>query len=180
MYKSLLPSNSTILEKALEAATARAYNLDVEIKKIWNPDTCPVHLLPYLAWSLGVSLWNTDWDEKKKRQIIKVFLLIRAYRGTGLAINLGFQALGVRPQIIRWFEKKKKENPYTFDVYLWRDDNKTSIFQNETKELVEKILDETKSKRDHYKLNLGVRSTAKMGMKCIYSTARVKRIEMTL
>ncbi|CRL52379.1 Phage tail protein (Tail_P2_I) [Pseudomonas sp. URMO17WK12:I11] len=43
---SLLPSNSTPLERALEAAFYE--RTIVPLRSLYNPDTCPVHLLPVM------------------------------------------------------------------------------------------------------------------------------------
>ncbi len=44
---SQLPSNATELERALEFATDE--ETDVPLRLLVNPDTCPEHILPWLA-----------------------------------------------------------------------------------------------------------------------------------
>ena len=47
--KSLLPINSTQLERAMEATFFE--KTIVPLRDLYNADTCPVHLLPHLAWA---------------------------------------------------------------------------------------------------------------------------------
>ena len=46
---SLLPINATPLERAVEGADAEA--TAVTLRTLYNPDTCPSHLLYQLAWA---------------------------------------------------------------------------------------------------------------------------------
>ena len=51
---SLLPHNASPQERAIEAATARLADVPVPLRDLWNPETCPAELLPWLAWAFGV------------------------------------------------------------------------------------------------------------------------------
>ncbi len=68
----LLPQNSTPLERALaDAHPAQASQADA-IRALWNPETCPSELLPWLAWTLSVDDWSADWSERQKRDTVKI------------------------------------------------------------------------------------------------------------
>jgi phage tail P2-like protein len=43
--------------------------VDLPIADLWNPQTCPLPALPWLAWTLSVDTWDTDWTEERKRAI---------------------------------------------------------------------------------------------------------------
>ena len=59
---SLLPPNATPLERALEMLAAlRLGKIDTPFRELWNAQTCPEELLPYLAWGLSVDQWSADW-----------------------------------------------------------------------------------------------------------------------
>lgn len=61
----LLPTGSSPLEVAAAKACAEIEKTPVSIRELWNPDTCPANLLPWLAWAFSVD----RWDEKyRKRQ----------------------------------------------------------------------------------------------------------------
>ncbi|RRO05118.1 phage tail protein I, partial [Pectobacterium aquaticum] len=47
----LLPVGSSALEVAAATACAEITRVPVPLRQLWNPDTCPAHLLPYLAWA---------------------------------------------------------------------------------------------------------------------------------
>ena len=65
MSDRLLPTGSTALEIAAAEALASPGAMSVPLRQLWNPYTCPVELLPYLAWA-----WSVDrWDQPgRKRQ----------------------------------------------------------------------------------------------------------------
>jgi hypothetical protein len=68
---SLLPRNATPWERAQSNTDAARWPQPTHlIKDVWNPETCPVELLPYLAAGLGLEIWHDDWDEATKRQVI--------------------------------------------------------------------------------------------------------------
>ncbi|EEA6857495.1 phage tail protein I, partial [Salmonella enterica] len=47
----LLPVGSSPLEVAAARACAEIERTPVNIRALWNPDTCPENLLPWLAWA---------------------------------------------------------------------------------------------------------------------------------
>lgn len=91
---SLLPKNSSRLERALETAVT-GYDNAAQVPALWNGDTCPKGLLPWLAWEVSVDDWETDWSEEKKRAAINGSLDIHEQKGTPAAI---LNALAIRGQ----------------------------------------------------------------------------------
>ena len=77
---SLLPPNATPLELAMEAALRQP--IDIPIRKLWSAADCPVDLLPYLAWALGVEEWDSDWPEAVKRTAVTEAFRIHREKGT--------------------------------------------------------------------------------------------------
>ncbi|CFQ52231.1 phage tail fibers [Yersinia frederiksenii] len=55
MTDRLLPVGSSVLEVAAARACAELENTPVPIRQLWNADTCPLPLLPYLAWAWSVA-----------------------------------------------------------------------------------------------------------------------------
>lgn len=84
---SLLPPNATDAERAIEAAIARAAEVPVPIRATWNADTCPAHLLPWLAWAFSVDEWDAAWPELAKRAAIRDAVAIQRRKGTVWAIR---------------------------------------------------------------------------------------------
>ena len=63
----LLPGNSTQLERDAAVALAQIQRVPIPIRLLWNPDLCPLAVLPYLAWSFSVDRWDSTWSESTKR-----------------------------------------------------------------------------------------------------------------
>lgn len=93
MTDSLLPANSTTLERAISRTSAR-FNLARTLPTIWNPATCPVVLLPWLAWALAVDEWDYGWSVEKKRAVIAAAIAVHQKKGTPSAIRTSLAALG--------------------------------------------------------------------------------------
>lgn len=91
---SLLPINATTFEQALEAATARIGDVPIPIRDIWDPDTCPAHMLPWLAWAFGIDEWDSNWSAEAKRETIRTAVLVQRRKGTVWAIKRAISAAG--------------------------------------------------------------------------------------
>lgn len=90
---SLLPPNATVLEKRI-AASGFAPPTAL-IPSLWDADTCPEALLPWLGWAESVDDWNTEWSEDRQRAVIKSSRAVHRIKGTPAAIK---QALAARGQ----------------------------------------------------------------------------------
>jgi len=112
--KSLLPSNSTQLERAIEAAFYE--RTIVPLRTLYNPDTCPVHLLPYLAWAWSVDRWDYRWSEAVKRSAIKASFYIHKHKGTRGALRRVVEPLGYLIEILEWFDMVPQGVPGTFSL----------------------------------------------------------------
>jgi hypothetical protein len=78
----LLPPNATRFEVALDRCEDGTLNIPVPLRDLWRPETCPAHLLPFLAWGLSVDLWEEDWPEGRKRRICAEALKLHRLKGT--------------------------------------------------------------------------------------------------
>lgn len=79
---TLLPPNATSAERAMDGATSRMSDVPVPIKTLWNADTCPVELLPWLAWTFGVDEWSNEWPEEAKRNTIRDAVMVQQRKGS--------------------------------------------------------------------------------------------------
>ncbi|WNY35851.1 tail protein [Vibrio phage Vb_VaM_Valp1] len=115
MGTSLLPPNASKHEKDVEAVISPP--LSFPNRDIWNPDKCPEHLLPHLAWALSVDDWDSDWPVERKRQVIKDSIYIQRKKGTREAIERITSAIrGDQTEIKEWFEDKGRLQPGDFEV----------------------------------------------------------------
>ena len=144
MVKSLLTSNATNLERALEENIAVRFDHNLPIDKLWDAQKCPVHLLPFLAWSLSVDVWDTAWPEKIKRQVIASSVYVHRHKGTRGAMNAALAALDFGVEISEWFEHGG--DPYTFraDVMISTRGLTDSEFDN-----IFNVINNTKNARSH-------------------------------
>lgn len=90
---SLLPSNSTPVERAIESATDRP--VPTPIRDLWNPERCPAAVLPWLAWALSVDDWDASWTEEVQRGVIAASVEIHRRKGTIWAMQRALQVAGL-------------------------------------------------------------------------------------
>lgn len=109
---SLLPNNSTLLERALEAATAE--DTPVPLRTLYNPDTCPVRLLPLLAWTWSVDRWDERWTEAVKRAVIRSAFYVHSHKGTIGALRRVVEPLGYLIEVVEWWQTVPAGVPGTF------------------------------------------------------------------
>ena len=115
--KSLLPRNLNQLERDLAGALSRISEIEIPISTLWDPDKCPVELLPYLAWALRVDSWQSDWPEARKREVIRQSIDINRTRGTRGAVERVLKAIrGDEVSLTEWFEDKENLPKGTFRV----------------------------------------------------------------
>jgi phage tail P2-like protein len=97
---NLLPPNASALERAIAATGAGIDTLPVAVRDIWNPATCPVALLPWLAWALAVDEWDETWSEADKRTVIADAIEVHRHRGTVWSLKKSLAPLGMAVDII--------------------------------------------------------------------------------
>ena len=110
--QSLLPLNSTLLERAIEAATHEV--TPVPLRTLYNPVTCPLPLLPQLAWAWSMDRWDNTWSESAKRAAIKASYYVHKHKGTIGALRRVVEPLGYLIEVVEWFETVPEGVPGTF------------------------------------------------------------------
>ena len=109
---SLLPINSSPLERAIEAANSEKTR--VTLRTLYNADTCPAHLLLHLAWAWSVDRWDHRWTEEVKRSAIRSAFYIHAHKGTIGALRRVVEPLGYLIEILEWHQMVPEGVPGTF------------------------------------------------------------------
>lgn len=142
----LLPSNATDQERALAETTSRISDVPVVVREVWNPDTCPSNVLPWLAWAFSVDDWDTNWTDKQKRQVIKESVYSQRIKGTIGAVTRQLAALGYEIKILEWFQQEPEGTPYTFQVYITA--NQYPLTQNDYRKILQ-VIDTNKNLRSH-------------------------------
>lgn len=95
MSATLLPPNSTLLERRIAETTAMLGELPIPLRSLWNPATIPAELLPYLAWTLSIEEeWSFARTEQERRDLVTASIELHRYKGTPYAVRRGMQLLG--------------------------------------------------------------------------------------
>lgn len=113
---SLLPPNSTLQEAAIEAATARIGDVGTPLRDLWNPQTCPEPLLPWLAWALSIDSWKSYWPIEIKRARVAAALAIQRRKGTSQSVRDVISSFGGSVDIVEWWQQTPPGAPHTFRV----------------------------------------------------------------
>lgn len=160
----LAPPNSTPLERAVEILTRRLEAIPVPLRTLWNPWTCPVGLLPWLAYALSIDAWNPAWPETVKRSVIAQAIAIQRRKGTAASVRQVVTAFGGQIALREWWQLDPPGEPHTFDLVL------TLNGQNgvpATARFVEEVIDEvarTKPARSHFTFVQGLKAAGAIAL----------------
>ncbi|RON61592.1 phage tail protein I [Pseudomonas fluorescens] len=103
-HQPLLPSNSTPLEQQAAQALAQIQRVPIPLRTLYNPDKCPLPLLPYLAWSFSVDRWDSQWPESAKRSAIRSAYYIHSRKGTLGSLRRVVEPLGFALEVVEWWQ----------------------------------------------------------------------------
>ncbi len=142
----LLPPSSTPLERALADTVAKVSTLPTPARDLWNPDTCPVELLPWLAWAFSLDDWDVTWTEAQQRAAVKASYSVHRYKGTIGSVKDALQALGLGVQVQEWFNQIPAGDPYTYRLLLEVNQYGVSLAQLEK---IQDVVDNAKNLRSH-------------------------------
>ncbi|HEY0624669.1 phage tail protein I [Sphingomonas sp.] len=115
---ALLPPNATALERGLAAVTNRISDVPLPLSQLWDPATCPLHMLPWLAWAMSVDSWDPAWPEATKREAVANSIPEHRIKGTRAAIESVIGRFDDRLGIVEWHEATPRRDPHTFEVSL--------------------------------------------------------------
>ena len=116
----LLPINATKQERNISLAIERVLNVPITVRELWNPQACPENVLPWLAWSLSLDEWDSDWTEQQKRDAIEASVEVHRRKGTVCALKRALQALGYDVEI-----NEDTGEAYTFRIDVEASENGT-------------------------------------------------------
>ncbi|UZS62390.1 phage tail protein I [Pseudomonas syringae] len=157
---SLLPLNSTQLERAIEVATNEV--TQIPLRTLYNPQACPAHLLYHLAWAWSVDRWDDEWSEPVKRAAIAASFFIHARKGTIGAIRRVVEPLGYLIDVLEWWETVPQGIPGTFALKVGVLD--TGITEEMYQELTALIDDAKPVSRHMRELAISLETTGRFYM----------------
>lgn len=113
--KSLLPPNSTALEKRVSDTCKPALELP-SINIVKDIDRVPSQFLPFLAYQKSVDFWDENWQESLKREVIKSSRSVHKFKGTVFSIKRALEVFGYELKLIEWFQTTPNLKPGTFNL----------------------------------------------------------------
>ncbi|AGE26915.1 phage tail protein I [Pseudomonas poae] len=112
--QQLLPGNATPLERQAAQALAQIQRVPIPLRQLCNPTTCPLNVLPYLAWAFSVDRWDSNWTEATKRAAIRSSHYIHSRKGTIGALRRVVEPLGYLIEVLEWWQTVPEGVPGTF------------------------------------------------------------------
>ncbi|HHT7890583.1 phage tail protein I [Pasteurella multocida] len=158
--QTLLPTGSTTLEKRAAQIMKSAVENPIIIADLINPDRCPVHLLPYLAWAFSVDKWDENWSEEVKRIAIKQSFFIHKHKGTIAAVKRVVEPIGYLVELKEWFQTQPQGTAGTFSLTV--EVSETGLNEQTYNELVRLVNDVKPVSRHLSQLAIAVSPTGKM------------------
>ncbi|HDK6379997.1 TPA: phage tail protein I [Klebsiella pneumoniae] len=116
MNNTLLPPSASAWMRSAEAATAKLSGITVAIRTVWTPTTCPVDLLPYLAWALSVDRWDKDWPAARKIAAIQRSYWLHRRKGTRGAVRRVIEDMGFSATFAEWFDVGDEPGTFRLEV----------------------------------------------------------------
>lgn len=118
MASDLLPYNASPLERDLADIGSRVNDIPVDIASVWNPMTCPMSILPWLAWALSIDNWRAEWTDADKRAAVAAAIEDQRHKGTRQTVQALLGYFDSLLTIVEWFEQTPPATPHTFEVIL--------------------------------------------------------------
>ena len=127
----LLPRNATALEKRLDTLNASRLDLEVHINDVWNPYTCPIAFLPYLAAAFSVDYWDEEWSEEAKREVVAKSIKVHRHKGTAGALKDMLRAAGYgEVELVEGLDARQRDGRVTRDGTYFHSEYKHWAFFN--------------------------------------------------
>ena len=173
---SILPPNSTELERALERlADYRADDIDVPLRDLVRADTCPEHLLPFLAWWLSVDDWSPDWLIATRRGLVRDAIPIARMKGTSASVRDIVASFGGSVAIREWWQTEPKGDPHTFSLVM----NLGQAGVPATAAFVDQVIRavrRAKPVRSHFTFTQGITARGGVGVRAVARPAVYARL----
>ena len=124
---TLLPPSSTKLMR--DVAVATQPDLSPKIAELWDPETCPEHALPWLAWALHITDaegWRLAKTAEQRRVLISQSFALHRKKGTPWSIRQALKSIGFndaelleRLPINRFNSALTYAGAVNYDAYGW-------------------------------------------------------------
>lgn len=150
---SLLPANSSPLEKALDLGFGTLLDrIAPPFPELMNPTATPLAFLPYLAADRGVSEWSSEAAEAEKRLTVELAWPTARQAGTRKALENAAKGLQLIPEVRAWYEQTPRGQPYSFSVRAFTE----QPYSEEIDARLDRRLADAKSERDILSVSVGL------------------------
>ncbi|WNZ79587.1 phage tail protein I [Pseudomonas sp. P105] len=150
---SLLPANSSPLERGLDLGFARLLErIDPPFPELMNPAATPLAFLPYLAADRGVSEWSSSAPEAEKRLTVELAWPTARQAGTRKALENAAKGLQLMPEVRAWHEQTPPGPPYSFSVRAFTEQPYSEAIDAR----LDRRLADAKSERDTLTVSVGL------------------------
>lgn len=153
LHPSLLPANSSPLEKALDLGFGQLLDrIEPPFPELMNPTATPSAFLPYLAADRGVSEWSAEAAETEKRLTVQLAWPTARQAGTRQALENAAKGLRLIPEIRAWYEQTPQGQPYSFSVRAFTEQPYSEAMDAR----LDRRLADAKSERDMLSVSVGL------------------------
>ncbi|MBK5439519.1 phage tail protein I [Pseudomonas sp. TH32] len=150
---SLLPANSSPLEKALDMGFGQLLDrVTPPFPELMDPARTPVAFLPYLAADRAVNEWSATAPEAEKRLTVKLAWPTARQAGTRQALENAAKGLQLAPEVRAWYEQTPPGEPYSFSVRAYTE----LPYSEEIDARLDRRLSDAKSERDMLSISVGL------------------------
>ncbi len=146
---SLLPPNALNSELALEAAMRADIDIG-QVGNLWNPQTCPAELLPFLAWGLAIARWDPEWTEAERRAAIMDAIPFHRRKGTRAIVREVLDRFNPLLEIVEWWQANPRQPVHTFEVRMPANLIPPSFLSAETAAAIIRDVASVKPARSHF------------------------------
>ena len=176
----LLPPNSTDLEQAANVAVLRqSAKIPRNVaRRLWNPYTCEVELLPWLAWAYGLQTWSNEWSEAVKRARVAEAIPIARTRGTVASIRKLFASYGGTFVLTEWWQKTPRGVPHTFEILMTLSGQDGDMASASFIQSVLDDIERTKPLRSHFTVSQGLNIKGGLKVACVARAVAYRRFTM--
>lgn len=171
---SLLPPNHTEFERNLETVSSRISDVPVDIRDVWNPNTCPTELLPWLAWALSIDNWKDYWPESVKRALLNNAINVSQHKGTGQSVRDVVNSFGVDMTLD---ETSTNLAPFQFNIEI-NINNVGAQNSDFTRDVVDEVA-RTKRSASYFELQQQIKASSPIAITGCIRVARFIRFSAT-
>lgn len=162
--RDMLPANASTLERAAALTAAGIEQVEIPLRALWDPYSCPEPFLVHLAAAWSVDRWVESWPVDVKRKVIAGAFNLHQRKGTRSAIRKAVEPLGFVVEFVEWYRMVPRGVPGTFRLRVGVLD--TGITEDLYYEL-ERLIDDAKPLSRHLaglEITSEVRSTLNYGI----------------